>query len=530
MLLSQQAMPMTQVSQRFFFTQKQQMDTLQKQQTQSMAQSMLLLQNQSMRNFGALQKLMYKTDNNAKSGRYQKGLFHRKTHGRRFQRCFSMKKSIVTMKPNIKRKNLYSEALNKHFRMEISMKARKCIIKAGSLDKYLTSTSTKNIDSKFGLYLRELVIKKQKNPDFEVPYIPGTAKLPKTKKTSAWEYRQIPAIYMPVKARLSDDMSKYYAKTPQEMSRYEISQLEQMLKELDEPEKFFPDEYVFASQEYADLKEEMMKLQPIRHGVFKRYLEQYKYQKKKRETLLRAMEESEEVVKDVLRDDYVHFLDAVPEIRKFLGEVEALEAAGEQRKLEEKKLEEEREADESIIKHKKFINIKKLTKKQQKDLAKSKSTNRRILDEEIPEEQQKEEEKENEKDSEEEEEEEEEKKELKKKKDSVHKAQTIKEVPFNPLTFNPFDPENIKKDDAIKRRLLQPKRVYKEVDLEELEKLNNSTPSSPLSAKKEAANAKLDGQESLIPGKRVSKQTKGSKKQKSNSKKTKAKEGGRDDE
>jgi len=113
-----------------------------------------------MRSFGALQRELYKTDNNAKSGRYQKGLFHRKTHGRRYQRCFSMKKSIVTMKPNIKKKNLYSETLKKHFRMYISMKARKCIIKAGSLDKYLVNTSTKDIDSKFGLYLRELVIKK----------------------------------------------------------------------------------------------------------------------------------------------------------------------------------------------------------------------------------------------------------------------------------------------------------------------------------------------------------------------------------
>jgi len=31
----------------------------------------------------------------------------------------------------------------------------------------------------------------------------------------------------------------------------------------------------------------------------------------------------------VLREQYVHFLDAVPEIRVFLGEVEAKEAIGE---------------------------------------------------------------------------------------------------------------------------------------------------------------------------------------------------------
>jgi hypothetical protein len=46
-----------------------------------------------------------------------------------------------------------------------------------------------------------------------------------------------------------------------------------MFKELDEPERFYPDEEVFGSKEYADLKEEMLTMQPIRHGVFKRYIE-----------------------------------------------------------------------------------------------------------------------------------------------------------------------------------------------------------------------------------------------------------------
>jgi len=48
-----------------------------------------------------------------------------------------MKKSIHTMKPNIKARNLRSEILDQSFKLNISMKARKCIIKAGSLDNYL---------------------------------------------------------------------------------------------------------------------------------------------------------------------------------------------------------------------------------------------------------------------------------------------------------------------------------------------------------------------------------------------------------
>jgi hypothetical protein len=44
------------------------------------------------------------------------------------------------------------------------MKARRCIMKAGSLDNYLLNTNPKDIDSKFGLYLRDLIKEKIKNP------------------------------------------------------------------------------------------------------------------------------------------------------------------------------------------------------------------------------------------------------------------------------------------------------------------------------------------------------------------------------
>ena len=97
------------------------------------------------------------TDTPSDSSRHHRGLYHGKTHGRRFQRCFSMKKSIVTMMPNVKSRNLYSEVLAKNFKMDITIKARKCIMKAGSLDNYLLQTKPEDIDSKFGLYLRSLI-------------------------------------------------------------------------------------------------------------------------------------------------------------------------------------------------------------------------------------------------------------------------------------------------------------------------------------------------------------------------------------
>ena len=71
--------------------------------------------NSTYRQFGASQKLMYGTDTPAKSNKYQKGLYHLKTHGQRRQRCFSMKYSLITMKPNTMRKSMFSDILGMNF-------------------------------------------------------------------------------------------------------------------------------------------------------------------------------------------------------------------------------------------------------------------------------------------------------------------------------------------------------------------------------------------------------------------------------
>ena len=36
----------------------------------------------------------------------------------------------------------------------------------------------------------------------------------------------------------------------------------------------------------------------------------------------------------------------------------------------------------------------------------------------------------------------------------AQKAKQLREVSFDPQTFNPFDPENIKKDEGLKKKLL----------------------------------------------------------------------------
>ena len=65
---------------------------------------------------------------------------------------------------------------------------------------------------------------------------------------------------MPAHAKVSEDHSKYFFKTPQEMSRHEIANLEQMLREIDEPDEFIPDEEMWASDEFQDLKKQLLAL------------------------------------------------------------------------------------------------------------------------------------------------------------------------------------------------------------------------------------------------------------------------------
>jgi len=87
--------------------------------------------------FSARARLMFGTDSPAYSNRYHRGLFHGKTHGQRKKRSFSMKYHLETQKPNIFKKTLRSDILQMDFKLWLSTKARKCIMKSGSLDNYL---------------------------------------------------------------------------------------------------------------------------------------------------------------------------------------------------------------------------------------------------------------------------------------------------------------------------------------------------------------------------------------------------------
>ena len=107
------------------------------------------------------------------------------------------------------------------------------------------------------------------------------------------------------------------------MSRYEIAELEQELRDINEGEE----EYEFDEAEYKVLKKNpeynrfilrMKVLAKLRHGVIKRYFEKHKYRRNHRNEIIEAAEETEEAMQEIMRDQHVHFLDANPEIREFM--------------------------------------------------------------------------------------------------------------------------------------------------------------------------------------------------------------------
>ena len=72
---------------------------------------------------------------------------------------------------------------------------------------------------------------------------------------------------------------------------------------------------------YNKLMAKMKQLMKLRHGVIKQYFEKHKYKKNYRNEIIEAAEESEKVIKQIMGEDHVHFMDANPEIREFMEQV-----------------------------------------------------------------------------------------------------------------------------------------------------------------------------------------------------------------
>lgn len=217
-----------------------------------------------------------------------------------------MKYRIETAKPNIHRRKLKSDILGKTFRLWVSTKARKCIMKAGSLDNYLLTTKPAVIDSKFGLYIRSLIEAKQADPEnFKLKYVPGQANIRRSRKSERWAVRRLPTVWVPAHIKATRDLSEFYEKPPAEMSRYELQELERLLLQTDEEREAeqldaakteavydehgnqLSNEEIFKmTDEYKEIQVQVRRLQPMRVGAFKRYWDRFKLNKNNREQLM----------------------------------------------------------------------------------------------------------------------------------------------------------------------------------------------------------------------------------------------------
>jgi len=87
--------------------------------------------------------------------RAQKGLYHGKTivFGNRV--TFSEKKTRRTWKPNVQRKRIWSDLLERYVRCRLTTTALRNIDRAGGLDNYILYTLPARLYSEFAVKLRE---------------------------------------------------------------------------------------------------------------------------------------------------------------------------------------------------------------------------------------------------------------------------------------------------------------------------------------------------------------------------------------
>lgn len=145
-------------------------------------------------------------------------------------------------------------------------------------------------------------------------------------------------MFTPAHVRQTMDMSEFYIKPPHEMSRYEIQEVERLLKleqEEDQkadaaPEDDYDEEgnlidklaIYKQTEEYQTTLAQIRKLQPMRIAYFKRFWDKFKYNKARREYLIEQMDKTSEQVAYYLGDEYKDWRDEIPGAREFLKQIE----------------------------------------------------------------------------------------------------------------------------------------------------------------------------------------------------------------
>lgn len=267
--------------------------------------------------------------------RSQKGLWHLKRHNKTFSNCFSEKKSVKTQHVNVLRNKFYSKVLKRELFIPMTTKARRTIIKYGSLDNYIYKCSSKVIrDSTYARMLKKLITNKNiKNQSQEsldlnmkalkLPYM----KKRKMVKTVYSNYHQIPSIYVPPISRRIDISDRYY--TPEQLlTRVEKTRIAEINRDL---------EIITDPDKRAELRSELKQLNREDHNInftlFKeveaqRHLEirntfmKMKTNFKKRLRYIEDLRISENEVKKATGAYYKHYSEDYPEVQLMLQKTE----------------------------------------------------------------------------------------------------------------------------------------------------------------------------------------------------------------
>jgi predicted secreted acid phosphatase len=131
----------------------------------------------------------------------------------------------------------------------------------------------------------------------------------------------MPSIYIPAHVKKTVDMTKFHERMPEDMTRDQIADFEQIMKD---PDYFRNKDMTWKRNhpEWKQLKEELLKIQPQRHLVIKRYWDMNKHNPEARTAILEMAEQTEDLPKQVLEEEYVYYRDAIPQIDNFLNAIE----------------------------------------------------------------------------------------------------------------------------------------------------------------------------------------------------------------
>jgi hypothetical protein len=221
---------------------------------------------------------------------------------------------------------LHSDILKKDLFINCSNTALRTIKKYGSLDNYILHGRENLIDSEFGRYLKNILLYKIKNPEWEPrKLMHDTPPKYNFKRRKTHNYRDIPSIYIPPEAKRLDLTDMFYPEEHFETrnERLKREDLENQLENETDPVKRDEIRKNLGYEKYEDkFKKEMLTLMPDRHKMIQQMLIRFKDRPAAKFRFLKTLENSENYSKKVLGDQYKHFSEDYPEVQLILQKTE----------------------------------------------------------------------------------------------------------------------------------------------------------------------------------------------------------------